>query len=319
MAKVAGSLWVDGTQLHYVDKSGNEWYFVGTAGSTPAGAIVGSIWVDSASSTIHYIDSVGVDRAVAVEAGANRAGAGALPGSIWVDTVAAVNKSLHAINNIQIEQTAHTDIHNDIAASHTDTHGDAAPTHGDVAPGHLDHTDSPSSHGDVAHHDYHYDGHSDGYGGYDNTYWQVAKNAHGDVHDDAALEQHYYGWIHYDANPYTDHEDWPHADTVIVGHGDVPHVDTSHADGGPDFTSLGHFDGSWHSDGSALNPGWLQQPLTPGVSGSYTDSHYDYTVSSGGHDDATVGHTDTSTPHNDTHADITVPHTDTHFDQPTAV
>ena len=301
MVKVAGSMWVDGSTLHYIDPLGSEWYFTGTAGTTPGGAIVGSIWVDSGNGTIHYIDASGVDRAVAVESGSSRSGVGAVRGSLWVDTVDSANNAVHTIDNLQVERIAHTDITVSIPASHTDTHGDAAAVHSDVAASHSDghsdtHDDSVGAggHGDQAHHDYHVDGHYDDF--------------------------HFFGppfdWLHYDWNPYSDHEDWPHGDQTTTGHGDVAHTDHDDAVGGGYGRQPGHYDG-----------GVFSGSLTPTTSGGYTDSHDDWTASSGshgdshgdGHGDSSTAHTDSTTPHSDTHGDVTIPHTDSHTDQPVSL
>jgi hypothetical protein len=63
MAKAPGSIWVDGETFRFIDATGNEYYYTGTAGSSPAGAKAGSIWVDG--NDFHYISATGVDRTIA--------------------------------------------------------------------------------------------------------------------------------------------------------------------------------------------------------------------------------------------------------------
>lgn len=82
MAKAPGSIWVDGETFRFIDATGNEYYYTGTAGSSPAGAKAGSIWVDG--NDFHYISATGVDRTIAyTDLGA---AAGSKPGSVWVQT-----------------------------------------------------------------------------------------------------------------------------------------------------------------------------------------------------------------------------------------
>src|SRR3954463_4495656 len=152
MAKIAGSVWVDGSTLHYVDKNNAEWFFTGTVVASPAGApVVGSIWVSG--SFVNYIDSLNRVRQLPVVLVTSRVGVGAVSGSIWVDTAANTNFSLHFIDASQNEQAAHgdgghTDVtHGDVLASHTDAHSDTTVTHTDVA-----HQDVAASHTDVAAH-----------------------------------------------------------------------------------------------------------------------------------------------------------------------
>jgi hypothetical protein len=279
MAKKAGSLWVDGTTLHYVDKVGVEWFFTGTAGSTPAGAKIGSLWIDDSTSTMHYIDGSGVDRAVKVSAVADRSGVGALKGSFWVETTANTNYSLHGVDNVHVEQAAHDDTHGDVA--HSDvaaSHNDVAASHSDVAHadgGHNDvaHSDV-ASHADCAHHDYHFDGNISDF------------DAPG----------------HHDWNPYSDHEDWPHGDG---SHADVGHTDHEDAPAGSGTTGGGltpsAFGGYTDSHGDCTAGG--HSDTAHGDAGHTDAAHSD---SSTAHSDSTVAHTD-------------VAHNDQHTDQPTSL
>jgi hypothetical protein len=191
-AKTPGSLWVEGDYLHWISSTNVEWRFLGRVVSTPAGAIVGSIWTEGTGtgSNLSYIDASGVERAIDSSSAPHTDGA-TVAGSIWVDT-----SYVHWSPGSGVEYQAHVDTHSDGTThsdvSHTDTHTD---THGDVA-----HDDVAAYHGD-----YHVD-HTD--------------VGHADVHTDTSGP-------HTDV-PYTDtysdsHSDVSHADHS--DHGDVAHDD----------------------------------------------------------------------------------------------
>jgi hypothetical protein len=165
--KTAGSLWVEGADLHWVDASKNEWAFTGTSNGSPGGgALPGSIWAHSSGNGLHYIDASGVDRIVTGTAG--HSDAGAVAGSLWVQgsylyfVPASPNAyqchlDTHAnaghVNSHS--NVAHNDVHSNVAHSdiaHGDAHQDSA--HGDVnfTPSHTN-----TAHSDVAHTDSHTD------------------------------------------------------------------------------------------------------------------------------------------------------------------
>lgn len=162
--KTPGSMWVEGNYLHWIAETTKvEWRFLGTIVSTPAGAIVGSVWVEPAGG-LNYVDSSGVERQVYLSGAASpHADAAALGGSVWVEST-----YLHWVYSGGGEQYAHADTHSDGTAhsdvTHTDTHGDVS--HGDIATVnvHANHTDvgHADSHGDVPHTDVsHTDSHAD--------------------------------------------------------------------------------------------------------------------------------------------------------------
>src|SRR5581483_8013189 len=107
MAKSPGALWVDGATLHFIDKTGNEWYFTGSVISTPAGANLGAVYVDASSTSIQYIDTSGVLRRVANVLVANRPSATA--GALFVETSANTNYSLHIVDGGLNERACHSD------------------------------------------------------------------------------------------------------------------------------------------------------------------------------------------------------------------
>lgn len=80
---IRGSVWVDGSALHYISDNQTEWAGTGTAVDTPSDAVVGSCYLNSATDEIYYIDASGVRRALqATSLGAKPAGA--VQGSMWV-------------------------------------------------------------------------------------------------------------------------------------------------------------------------------------------------------------------------------------------
>lgn len=81
---IRGSVWVEGSELHYISDNGTEWAGTGTSVDTPSGAVLGSCYLNSATDAIYYIDSSGVRRALqATSLGAKPAGA--VQGSMWID------------------------------------------------------------------------------------------------------------------------------------------------------------------------------------------------------------------------------------------
>lgn len=184
--KTAGSLWVEGNYLHWVSSTKVEWRFLGRVVSTPAGAIVGSIWTEGTGtgSNLSYIDSSGVERAIDSSFAPHTDGA-AVAGSVWVDT-----DYVHWSPGSGIEYQAHVDTHTD-GTTHTDTpHSDTphSDTHTDVP--HVDYTVSHVDHTDVGHADVPYQ-HGDT--PYSNSYSDV-------THIDVPLVSH------------SDHGDVPHDD-----------------------------------------------------------------------------------------------------------
>ena len=197
--KRAGSIWVEGDYLHYIDSTNSEWRYLGTFVSAPVGATIGSLWCDTAGDTsaIRYIDADGDERFILSSVSAHSDGA-AVGGSLWAETV---DDYLHYIRSSgTLEYIAHADTHTDGAShsdrSHTNTHTD---THGDIT--HTDwdspHTDTHTDHEDSFHEDEHGDNAaSHGDIAHTNTYTDehgnVSHNDHDDysdvAHDDRPLE-----------------------------------------------------------------------------------------------------------------------------------
>ena len=102
MAKIPGSIWVEGTGLHYIDNTGDEWYYTGTYIASSTGAIPGTIWVQSSSNSLRYVDGVGDVREIADAASVI---SGGVAGSLWIEG----GKIHFAASNIQ-EKEGHTDV-----------------------------------------------------------------------------------------------------------------------------------------------------------------------------------------------------------------
>lgn len=107
---VNGSIWVEGTELHYLTEIGTERKATGTDNGAVAGN-QGSLWIEGTQ--LHYIDNAGHERILPYTAiGANESG---LQGSIWVES--GYIRYIVGGN----ENTWHTDTHNDqINAAHQD-------------------------------------------------------------------------------------------------------------------------------------------------------------------------------------------------------
>lgn len=178
--KTPGSLWVDGTALHHVDGTKNEWSYVGTAVAdrSGVGAVAGSVWVDSADYLVHYVDASQEERKVVTSHGVIHTDAAAKAGSLWVETsahvylgwVGSAGRAYEAHSDFNhTDHTDHTDaaVHTDSTGSHVDSHSDTAhvDSHTDFYPaGHYDtHTDTAAhdDHTDTTPHTDHNDGHSD--------------------------------------------------------------------------------------------------------------------------------------------------------------
>ena len=210
MAKIAGSVWIEGINLHWVDENGKEWYFPGTLVASGSPGFEGSVWIEG--DDLHYIDANDDERKVYGPLGSVQS---ALEGSAWVQSVT------HLISWITESTLKNVSAHDDTA--HEDDHGDETYSdHGDVP--HSDsHTDTAhgDEHGDVPHSDSHTDEHGDEY--YDHT-------------------DHTDGPGHADVDPHADaHSDVPHSDTSHTdthtddAHGDVAHGD--HTDSHTDNTA----------------------------------------------------------------------------------
>lgn len=245
MVGLSGSIWVDGTELHYISETGTERRETGVDNGAVAG-LAGSIWIEGTQIT--YIDSSQHKRMLPYVTLSTVAG---LDGSIWL-----TGELIHYVAS-GTERFWHTDTHTDSTVPHQDT------AHADWTNYSNSHSDYQISHTDTAHSDW--TNYSNSYPWSDSNHsdttfapgvfvasWHTnyAKST-GGVHLDAwthANDSSAY-WNHTDT--YTDsdtHYDGvdtaspPHADTWIyqinsytnwTNHLDTntsPHQDTAHAD-----------------------------------------------------------------------------------------
>ncbi len=229
MAKVPGSVWIEGTEIHIVTAGLSEYKWEGTYVTAPAGAIPGSLWVEG--DNLHYIDALGSERFVN---GPNSGARVGLAGSIWQESLfIAWLTETYANKIVGHNDVTHVD-HEDTYATHTDVaHGDShTDTHGDVAHSDRAHSDSHTdTHGDTAHTDQHGDTHTDHY----DTY-PPHIDSHGDYHNDIAHVDTHGDVAHADIS----HLNVAHTDT----HGDVAHSDhtDSHDDSHTDHQDVEHTD-----------------------------------------------------------------------------
>jgi hypothetical protein len=263
MAKLEGSLWVNGDNLHYVDHNGHEWRLTGWVSRPNPGGVAGSIWVEG-----HYLAWVsenganicafqtdpiaapwvlGVTGPAAIEGSIyHYAGfftyVGAPPSHTWASHWDVAHSNTHG--DAHTNTGAHTDTPH--SNTHTNTHGDIA----HVNTAHVDHNDHndtahgnthTDSHGNVAHQDQHGDygthydaiyflndpppGHSDTQYHGDTPDNYHTNVAHTDTHGDVAHKD----------TPHTNHQDHDNVAAVNTHtntHGDVPHSDIAHGDTG---------------------------------------------------------------------------------------
>mgnify|MGYP003704929561 CR=1 FL=1 len=122
MAKTAGSLWVSGSTIRYVDSTGVEWYATGSNNGLATGATIGSIWVQGTS--LRYVDASGYARTL--NAASIAARTGSVAGSLWVSntsgtSAATGNVQLRYIGTNNNEYAVHDDA---TSSSHSDSHSD---------------------------------------------------------------------------------------------------------------------------------------------------------------------------------------------------
>jgi hypothetical protein len=163
MAKTAGSLWVSGNTIRYVDSTGVEWYATGSNNGLATGATIGSIWVQGTS--LRYVDASGYARTL--NAASIAARTGSVAGSLWVSntsgtSAATGNVQLRYIGTNNNEYAVHDDVpHSDTTTAHGDNHGDyhvdgpgPPPDYSHEDEPYSDtHTDVAASHTDVTHND----------------------------------------------------------------------------------------------------------------------------------------------------------------------
>jgi hypothetical protein len=293
MAKVAGSIWVEGNRFHLIDQFNREWYlngiFIKNVTARP-----GSFWMEATTGNMHFVNEAGTAVYRLPSVFRKYLPLTAKTGSIWLggDTIGLNNvfswvrpwdgsQNAEFLSYIYVAAVStHTDTHGDAAHSdvihsdgaHTDVaaHTDHNDSHNDVPhqdhtdSSHGDHSDSGTSHNDFSDHsDYnhpklvHNDGH---YSLHGDNYSSPEARSHTDYNETAGPNPGYVNSRHTDVNAHVDipHGDNPHSDS----HGDSPHSDvtgsSSHSD---------HQDSDPHQDIAHID--------TPHQDSTHTDSHGD--------------------------------------------
>lgn len=306
MAKVGGSVWIDGATFHFVSYDGASYTITGTYVGSGAGTVNGSIWIDG--DTIHFIGGDNNHYTLPSSAYAARS---AVAGSIWVDNGNYVaNKALRYISASAVERYMHYDVstYTDQWSNnvHTDTwrlniayqnYLDHAPTAGySLAAGteHYYDTGGGGYHADYLDHS---DGtaHTDS-GSYNDV--DYVDHTHGDHNDTDHLDDEG-GNYHDIGNPgphgdYSDHgdsgsyRDIDYTDHTLGGHSD--HTDAVYADqNNPYGSGSGGYNDHRHVDSKYTDIAYQDQPTTHSDAGH--TSHDGYV------------HTDTPAHNNHTHDD----------------
>lgn len=169
MAVTAGSVWVQGDYLHFAASTTTNYRYLGTFVALRSTGNAGSMWIDGAN--LRYLDSTLNERYLPLGSASTPTGVtSAINGSVWIENnrlnsvegttkqkreyhADAPHQDVHGDTAQYHGDSPHDDIaHDDIAFdnSHSDSHGDGQfgqfhdDTHGDA-------------HGDVAHGDFHSD------------------------------------------------------------------------------------------------------------------------------------------------------------------
>lgn len=168
MAKVKGSIWIEGTYLHFVNASGVEYRYPGTYVGNPGG-IPGSIWLEG--SYVHFIISTGQEYYLASRS--SQSAPGAVRGAIYIEGNRINVGYTGTLELTHHSDTGYSDGHSDVAHSNSHTN-----THTNVA-----HTNSHSdTHTNVAHSNSHSDTHNDTHtNSHSNTHSDSHTNSHSDV------------------------------------------------------------------------------------------------------------------------------------------
>jgi len=239
---MAQQLWIEGTDLHFIDATGAHWYVTGTPGVTTSGPA--GIFINGAG-VLSYTDATGTVRTVPFVSTAGTGDNGAL----WIDDFVhwAVGGQLY---------TLHADVaYGDATQNNYGDHSDysdmssSTPTYYDLS--YADFTDAPNysdASGYTDHSDAYFDG---GYGDVTNNYYTDYgpgnsntnyNDFHGDNVNGSLYSDHLDAYTdnatytdfstHSDTGTYLYYSDTGyHYDyTTTTNYTDTPHTDTPHAD-----------------------------------------------------------------------------------------
>lgn len=296
MAKVAGSIWVEGNNLHFIDQFNREWQNPGSVIKAVSGAKAGSIWIDPTDHLLYFVNEAGNGIYRPYGYGDAVAPLASKPGSLWI----GADNQIHWITTLDATQNHNVRAHYDQATvnTHTDTHSDTP--HQDTIHNDVTHNDVPAQ---ATHGDWHLD----------DPHHDFSDQFHGD-HTDTGGNQNF--------NDFSDHIDYPWPDKVgTVGGNSLCHDDyrsgggTYHRDRPGTYQAVMLYPYSNHDD-------WWNHNDIPHGDVPHGDSHRDSPhvdeAAEYYHDDHqdSTPHTDvphTDIPHGDGHSDT---HADTHGDTP---
>jgi hypothetical protein len=251
MAKLPGSVWIDGASIRFIDANGIEYYYIGTSVGVVS-AVNGSVWQEN--DLLCYVDAGSEKRYLT---GINEGAVSALAGCIWIE--ASRIKTVSGGGN---KFSYHSDSHTD--GGHND-HSDAGSPHQDATTGggHNDVTvPHEDTHDDRAGHQ-HCDAHGD-VGGPSGDHLDT----HFDYFCDASQIDDCGLWVYQHADQYLDqaighldvHSD-EHCDFVVSTHTDQPYF---HGDASGSDTHSDHTDHSDHSDFSHSDVAHVDMPVYVG-------------------------------------------------------
>lgn len=155
MAVTAGSVWVQGDYLHFAASTTTNYRYLGTYVANRSPGIAGSIWIDGAN--LRYLDSANNERYLPLGAASTPGGVtSAINGSVWIENnrLNSVEGSTKQKREYHVD-VAHTDIftdapdHDDVAFSNVPHGDDYIDTHTDTS----NFVQFFNSHGDIQHWD----------------------------------------------------------------------------------------------------------------------------------------------------------------------
>jgi hypothetical protein len=107
---ISGSLWIEGTSLHW-SSAGTDYYCEGGSLGTPAGAMPGSIWIDGPN--IRYIDESGVYRSIGDSEGVviDPGEWPGMAGSLWIEDLGSTLRLFFMSDDTPIPRLCYVDAH----------------------------------------------------------------------------------------------------------------------------------------------------------------------------------------------------------------
>jgi hypothetical protein len=200
MAKQPGSPWISGTDFHFIDDAGVEFYYTGTLqGAAPANALIGSAWIDG--NNLFYIDQSRNIRYISPTT-INSLGISAIAGSFFVNLYPRWITS---------------------GGQLAFTHGDHSnTTAGYWTGGYSDHSDRPSI-------EYSQSNHTDIFGSGSGTFNDHMNITASPAYSDSVSFGYSSGHTDLSYNTYPFHTDQPHIDFTASHYRSYPHSDAGNS------------------------------------------------------------------------------------------